>query len=129
MAKTPGRIRRSELNRSHDGRFWELLSGGRRGRIINNWLPWFVISAECGFTAAPNFEPPAYKPILLRPDSVWSAGHSAPRKGWAVLVTGEQIAAVGPQINAGDAEVIERPGTTLLPGLMDLHSHLLLYLL
>jgi imidazolonepropionase-like amidohydrolase len=74
------------------------------------------------------FMPKAEKNIiLLRPDSVWSAGHSAPRKGWAVLVTGEQIAAVGPQINAGDAEVIELPGTTLLPGLMDLHSHLLLH--
>ncbi len=44
-----------------------------------------------------------------------------------MLVKGERIAAVGPQINAGDAEVIELPGTTLLPGLMDLHSHLLLY--
>ncbi len=69
----------------------------------------------------------SYKPILLRADAVWTAGHAAPQKGWAVLAAGGRIAAVGPQINAGDAEVIELPGTTLLPGLMDLHSHLLLY--
>jgi imidazolonepropionase-like amidohydrolase len=45
----------------------------------------------------------------------------------AVLVTSEWITAVGPQISVGDVEVIELPGTTLLPGLMDLHSHLLLH--
>lgn len=67
------------------------------------------------------------KPLLLRADGVWTAGHSTPQKGWAVLVTGERIAAVGPQISAGDADVTELPGTTLLPGLMDLHSHLLLH--
>jgi imidazolonepropionase-like amidohydrolase len=71
--------------------------------------------------------PQPRKPILLRADAVWTTGHAAPQKGWAVLVTGERIAAAGPQINAGDAEVIDLPGTTLLPGLMDLHSHLLLH--
>ncbi|MGA9796485.1 MAG: amidohydrolase family protein [Rhizomicrobium sp.] len=69
------------------------------------------------------------KPILLRADGVWTAGHSTPRKGWAVLVKGERIAAVGParKIGERDAEVIYLPGATLLPGLMDLHSHLLLH--
>jgi imidazolonepropionase-like amidohydrolase len=69
------------------------------------------------------------KPILLRADGVWTAGHSALQKGWAVLVKGERIAAVGPaqKIGEGDAEIIDLPGATLLPGLMDLHSHLLLH--
>jgi imidazolonepropionase-like amidohydrolase len=70
-----------------------------------------------------------HRPILLRADGVWTAGHSAPQKGWAVLVKGERTAAVGPaqQIGTSDAEVIELPSATLLPGLMDLHSHLLLH--
>jgi imidazolonepropionase-like amidohydrolase len=47
-----------------------------------------------------------------------------------VLVRGAKIAAVGPgdrvEVPKG-AKVIELPGTTLLPGLIDAHSHLLLY--
>jgi len=44
-----------------------------------------------------------------------------------VLVRGDRIAAVGVAIEAKDAEVFELPGMTLLPGLMDLHSHLFLH--
>jgi imidazolonepropionase-like amidohydrolase len=69
-------------------------------------------------------------PILLRPARVWSPEHDAPRAGWAVLVDGNRIAAAGPARKIGtppDAEIIELPDTTLLPGLMDLHSHLLLH--
>ena len=67
--------------------------------------------------------------LLLRPAQVWSAGEPV-HVGWTVLVQGERILAVGPA-NAvqapADAEVIELPGATLLPGLMDLHSHLFLH--
>jgi imidazolonepropionase-like amidohydrolase len=46
-----------------------------------------------------------------------------------VLVRGDRIAAVGPasDVNASGARVIELPGMTLLPGLIDAHSHLLLH--
>jgi imidazolonepropionase-like amidohydrolase len=47
-----------------------------------------------------------------------------------VLVKGETIAAVGPANKVEipkEAKVIELPGMTLLPGLIDAHSHLLLY--
>jgi imidazolonepropionase-like amidohydrolase len=67
--------------------------------------------------------------LLLRPQQVWSAGEPL-HSGWVVLVQGERIAAVGPagavQGPAG-TQVLELPGTTLLPGLMDIHSHLLLH--
>ncbi|HEY2069741.1 MAG TPA: amidohydrolase family protein [Rhizomicrobium sp.] len=65
--------------------------------------------------------------FLLRPKSLWTAGHDAPREGLCVLVRGNRIAGVGPDVSAEDAEVIDLPGLTLLPGLMDLHSHLLLH--
>jgi len=65
------------------------------------------------------------KPLLLCPARVWTDG--ATRDGWSVLVRGERIAAVGANIEAGDAKVIDLPGMTLLPGLMDLHSHLFLH--
>ncbi len=44
-----------------------------------------------------------------------------------MLVHGRRIVAVGEDIEAIDAEVIDLPGMTLLPGLMDLHSHLFLH--
>src|SRR6202789_345544 len=69
-------------------------------------------------------------PILLRPARVWSPEHNMPQTGWTVLVSGNRIAAAGPAQKTAapsDAEIIELPGLTLLPGLMDLHSHLLLH--
>ena len=67
--------------------------------------------------------------VLLRPAQVWTAGEP-PHRGWVVLTDGAHIAAVGPaaavQAPAG-AQVIELPGATLLPGLMDIHSHLFLH--
>ncbi|MGD0866654.1 MAG: amidohydrolase family protein [Rhizomicrobium sp.] len=71
---------------------------------------------------------PDTKPILLLPERVWTAGEVHAR--WAVLIAGNRIAAAGPadRIDAPpDAERIELPGQTLLPGLMDLHSHLFLH--
>ena len=66
--------------------------------------------------------------ILLRPARVWTADFDAPREGLAVLVRGDRIAAVARADAIKDkARVIDLPGTTLIPGLMDLHSHLFLH--
>jgi len=73
---------------------------------------------------------PAGPPILLVPDRVWDAVDAAPHDGWVVLVRGDRIEAVGPrsQVNApSDATTITLAGTTLLPGLIEGHSHLLLH--
>src|SRR5438477_2576671 len=67
---------------------------------------------------------------LLVPDRVWDGVESAPHSGWAVLVTGNKIVAAGPrgQISApAGATTIDLPGTTLMPGLIDAHSHVLLH--
>ena len=67
---------------------------------------------------------------LLQPAAVWTPGEAAPRAGWVVLVQGKKIAAVGPKAQVAapaDAQVVDLPGTTLIPGLIDLHSHLLLH--
>ena len=73
---------------------------------------------------------PSGPPTLLVPDRVWDAVDDAPHAGWVVLVRGDRIEAVGPrtQVSApGDARTIGLPGATLLPGLIDAHSHLLLH--
>lgn len=50
-------------------------------------------------------------------------------EGWAVRVSGERIEAAGPLsgIGLGDAKVIDLPNSTLLPGLVEGHSHILLH--
>ena len=72
----------------------------------------------------------AARPLLLVPDAVFDGTSDTAARGWAVLVRGQRIVAVGPlaqlQVPA-DAERIALPGTTLLPGLSDLHSHVLLH--
>ncbi len=68
--------------------------------------------------------------VLLKPQRVFDAAGEAPHEGWAVLVTGSTIAAVGPaaEIKApAAARTIELPGMTLLPGLIDAHSHIFLH--
>lgn len=73
---------------------------------------------------------PAPKSYLLRPARVFDGVTATPRAGWVVLVTGDRIAAAGPeaQVKApADAEVVNLAGTTLMPGLIEGHSHLLLH--
>src|SRR6185312_4292767 len=68
--------------------------------------------------------------FLLTADRVFDARSEQAHAGWAVLVEGDKIAAVGPRdsIKApADAKEIDLPGTTLLPGLIDAHSHIFLH--
>ena len=72
---------------------------------------------------------PAPAAILLRPARVFDGVRAEPHQGWVVLVRGERIEAAGPasEITAPDARVIDLPGATLSPGLIEGHSHLLLH--
>ena len=67
---------------------------------------------------------------LLRPDRVFVAEDGRTHDGWVVLVEGNRIKAVGPADNVrtpSGAAVIDLPGTTLLPGLIEAHAHLFLH--
>ncbi len=73
--------------------------------------------------------PPATT-LLLRPARVWDGTGAPARDGLVVLVRGDRIAAVGTPAEVGqpaEARVIDLPGTTLIPGMIDLHSHVLLH--
>ena len=72
-------------------------------------------------------EPARY---LLEPAAVWSPGDAQPHAGWVVAVEGDRIVGVGPKGSvkaAAGAQVVALPGQTLIPGLIELHSHLLLH--
>lgn len=80
--------------------------------------------------AAPTIAVNAGHDTLLLPDRIWTAEGNTTHTGWAVLIHDGTIAAVGPaaSIHAPEgAQRIELPGTTLTPGLIDLHSHLFLH--
>jgi imidazolonepropionase-like amidohydrolase len=71
--------------------------------------------------------PPAQAVTILKPARVFDG--DTIHDGWAVRVKGERIDAVGPEagVAAAGATVIDLPGTTLTPGLVEGHSHILLH--
>src|SRR5436189_142134 len=69
-------------------------------------------------------------PQLLVPARVFDAEDGKVHEGWVVLVTSNKIAAVGSEADVKappDATTMQLPGMTLLPGLMDIHSHIFLH--
>jgi imidazolonepropionase-like amidohydrolase len=66
----------------------------------------------------------------LKPARIFDGESAQLHEGWGVLVRGEKIEAVGSleeiKIPAG-AKTIELPGETLMPGLIEAHSHVLLH--
>ncbi|HEX4618403.1 MAG TPA: amidohydrolase family protein [Steroidobacteraceae bacterium] len=90
---------------------------------------WWRALSACAIALATTAGAAPVSPVLLRPAQVWTAGEPA-HPGWVVLTEGARITAVGPAaaVHApAAAQVIDLPGTTLLPGLMDIHSHLFLH--
>lgn len=66
--------------------------------------------------------------LLLRPRAVFDGSSAMPHEGWSVLVRGNRIDAVGPGLAPPpDATVVDLPGATLMPGLIEGHSHLFLH--
>jgi imidazolonepropionase-like amidohydrolase len=74
--------------------------------------------------------PKAAQAVVLKPARVFDGVAREPHEGWIVVVRGEQIESAGPRDKVkvpDNARVIELPGLTLLPGLIDAHAHLLLH--
>jgi imidazolonepropionase-like amidohydrolase len=67
--------------------------------------------------------------LVLRPQ--WVFDGQSLHEGWVVTVEGNRIAAAGPAGDAPEtppgARIIDLPGATLLPGLIEGHSHVLLH--
>lgn len=73
-------------------------------------------------------QPPEPAPLVLRPDRVFDG--EAVHAGWVVVVRGERIEAAGPAAEVvvpAAAQEMALPGMTLLPGMIEGHSHLLLH--
>src|SRR5258705_3062712 len=67
---------------------------------------------------------------LLKPAHVFDGDAAQPHDDWVVIVRGEKIESAGPASALKvptDAQVISLPALTLMPGLIDAHSHVLLH--
>jgi imidazolonepropionase-like amidohydrolase len=85
-------------------------------------------AALAGFTTAAlvTSTPAVADPLLIRPARVFDG--TAAHTGWSVLVEGDRIAAAGPAVNApAGVRTIDLPNATLLPGMIEGHSHLFLH--
>jgi imidazolonepropionase-like amidohydrolase len=70
------------------------------------------------------------QPVVLKPARVFDGVDAAPHVGWVVVVRGEKIEAAGAPAEVKvpeGARTIDLPDATLLPGLIDAHSHILLH--
>lgn len=89
--------------------------------LIRFVLTWFLWLALCEASWS-------QQNYLLLPDRVFDGTDI--QEGWVVLVRGNKIAAVGPPTKIPSDvkyETIELKGCTLLPGLIEGHSHLFLH--
>lgn len=87
-----------------------------------------LLLAACALVSAPLAAQTPPRPLLLVPDRVFDGVDPVPHAGWRVLVEGDRIVAAGPDVTAPEgAETIALPGTTLMPGMIDLHVHLFLH--
>jgi imidazolonepropionase-like amidohydrolase len=74
-------------------------------------------------------KPPATV-YLLKPAHIFDGESAQLHDNWVVLVRGEKIEAVGAASDVkapAEAKVIDLPGMTLMPGLIEAHSHILLH--
>jgi imidazolonepropionase-like amidohydrolase len=72
----------------------------------------------------------AAPPIVLKPARVFDGVALESHDDWIVVVRGDKIESAGPVSSVklpADARVVELPGATLLPGLIESHSHLFLH--
>jgi imidazolonepropionase-like amidohydrolase len=101
------------------------MSDGTVGRL--KWLLGgllVLVITTCAIAAG------SERAYLLKPDRVFDATGEQAHSGWAVLVRGERIASVGPASSLTPptgTQTIDLPGMTLLPGLIDAHSHIFLH--
>ncbi|MDR3638817.1 MAG: amidohydrolase family protein [Isosphaeraceae bacterium] len=70
------------------------------------------------------------RPLVLKPARVFDGVESAPHEGWVVVVRNGTITETGPAANVPGPEgarVLTLPDATLMPGLIEAHSHILLH--
>src|SRR5438309_8548143 len=90
----------------------------------------FPLTALVIFLAVERLPGQTAKSVLLKPARVFDGVSREAHAGWAVLIRGDKIESAGPADEIkmpAETRVLDLPGMTLLPGLIEAHSHLLLH--
>jgi len=97
----------------------------RTQRDRSAWLVLLAVLASGVVLVAQTASAPAI--TVVRPARVFDGREL--HEGWAVSVRGERIEAAGPEgaVTVPGARVVDLPGATLMPGLIEGHSHILLH--
>src|SRR5438045_940233 len=97
-------------------------------------LCFIIVSPFIKMTPSAQTLPPVPKALdatyLLKPLHIFDGESAQLHDGWVVLVRGQKIEAVGAasEVKApADVKVIDLPGLTLMPGLIEAHSHIMLH--
>ncbi len=76
------------------------------------------------FVAYGNEQLPVRRNVLLKNATVWTNEQEGVLEGADVLLADGKIKAVGKNLSAGGAEVIDATGKHITPGIIDEHSHI-----
>jgi len=85
---------------------------------------WVLLAMGIGSSAT------GAQPFVLKAARVYDGVNPQPHPNWVVVVRGDRIESAGPTNTItipGDAKTLEWPNGTLLPGLIDAHTHVLLH--
>ncbi|WP_236646271.1 metal-dependent hydrolase family protein [Gemmatirosa kalamazoonensis] len=102
----------------------------RRVALVTLGMPCTIVGASRAPAQPAPSAPDTSVAVLLRPDRVYDGTDAAAHAGWVVLVRGDRIVAAGPASSVAapaGARTVDLAGTTLMPGLIDAHSHVLLH--
>jgi len=98
--------------------------------ILTTILLAVILSFQNMFPTEAQQSKPPEAVYLLRPAAVFDGEAAELHKGWVVLVRGAKIEAFGPpnEIKTPpEAKTVDLPNLTLMPGLIEAHSHMLLH--
>ena len=98
----------------------------RRTLVLLAALAWASVPGASAPGTAASAGALAAVPVVLMPDRVFDGRDL--HAGWTVVVEGETIVHAGAATTPpAGAEIVRLPGTTLMPGLIEGHSHILLH--
>src|SRR4029077_3371203 len=95
---------------------------GRRGMTIAT-----VLAALCGIAITASAQTPAPKKTIIRGGRVLNVRTGELKANQAIVIEGDKIARIAPssEVTAASGDTtIDLPDATLLPGLIDMHTHL-----
>lgn len=109
--------------------FKNSFSHARAGREISRWgmVIALVLATLAGMAITASAQAPAPKRTVIRAGRMLNVRTGELRTNQAIVIEGDKIAQIAPssEVTAGPGDTtIDLPDATLLPGLIDMHTHL-----